>query len=184
MPCCSSTPMAADGGDDALRAHAGFGQAEMQRVVAAARQFGIDRDQVLHRRDFGRQDDAVLGQADLLGARRRQQRRLHHRLVHHRARVRRLRRLGVLVHQPRQQFLIERAPVDADAHRLVVFDRHLDDLRELRIALVLEADIAGIDAVFVERLGAARMLGQAACGRCNGSRRRSARRRPSAPAAP
>jgi hypothetical protein len=26
----------------------------------------------------------------------------------------------VLVHQPGQQFLIERAPVDADAHRLVV----------------------------------------------------------------
>ena len=68
--------------------------------------------------------------------------------------------LGVLVHQPRQQFLIERAPVDADAHRLVVLDRHLDDLGELRVALVLEADIAGIDAVFVERLGAAGVIGQ------------------------
>ena len=32
--------------------------------------------------------------------------------------------------------------------------------RELRIALVLEADIAGIDAVFVERLGAGRVIGQ------------------------
>ena len=36
----------------------------------------------------------------------------------------------------------------------------LDDLRELRIALVLEADIAGIDAVFVERLGAGGMIGE------------------------
>ncbi len=41
-----------------------------------------------------------------------------------------------------------------------MLDRHLDDLRELRIALVLEADIAGIDAVFVERLGAAGMIGE------------------------
>ena len=69
-------------------------------------------------------------------------------------------RLGVLVHQVRQQFLIERAPVGADAHRLVVLDRHLDDGGELPVLLVLEADIAGIDAVLVERLGAGRMIGQ------------------------
>ena len=87
--------------------------------------------------------------------------------------------LRVLVHQPREQFLIERAPIDADAHRLVVLDRHLDDLRELRIALVLEADIAGIDAVFVERLGAGRDDRPAVCGRCNGSRRPAARVTPS-----
>ena len=60
----------------------------------------------------------------------------------------------------RQQFLIERAPIGADAHRLVVADRGLDDGAELPVLLVLEADIAGIDAVLVERLGAGRMLGQ------------------------
>ena len=38
--------------------------------------------------------------------------------------------------------------------------RDLDDVGELRVALVLEADIAGIDAVFVERLGAGRIIGQ------------------------
>ncbi len=43
---------------------------------------------------------------------------------------------------------------------LSVFDRHLDDGGELLVLLVLEADIAGIDAVLVERLGAARMIGQ------------------------
>ena len=102
----------------------------------------------------------LLGQADLLGARGRQQRRLHHRLVRDGARVVRRRRRRVLVHQVGQQLLIERAPVDADAHRLVVLDRHLDDRGELRVALVLEADIAGIDAVLVERLGAGRIVGQ------------------------
>ena len=67
---------------------------------------------------------------------------------------------GVLVHERGQELLIERTPVRADAHRLAVADRDLDDLAELQVALVLEADIAGIDAIFVERLGAGRMIGE------------------------
>jgi hypothetical protein len=59
-----------------------------------------------------------------------------------------------------EQLLVERAPVDADAHRLAVLDRRFDDGRELAVLLVLEADIAGIDAVLVERLGAGGMIGQ------------------------
>ncbi len=94
------------------------------------------------------------------GAGRRQQRRLHHGLARHRAGIERIRRGGVLFHQPGQQFLIERTPVGADAHRLVVLVGDLDDVGELRVALVLEADIAGIDAVFVERLGAGRIVGE------------------------
>ncbi len=88
------------------------------------------------------------------------QRRLHHRLARHRAHILRLGQQRVFVHQLGQQFLIERTPVGADAHGLVVLDRDLDDVGELAVALVLEADIAGIDAVFVERLGAGRMFGQ------------------------
>ena len=38
--------------------------------------------------------------------------------------------------------------------------RRLDDGRELAVLLVLEADVAGIDAVLVERLGAGRIVGQ------------------------
>ncbi len=60
----------------------------------------------------------------------------------------------------RQQLLIERAPIGADAHRLVVADRGFDDGAELLVLLFLEADIAGIDAIFVERLGAGRMVGE------------------------
>jgi len=97
-------------------------------------------------------------QADFFGARRRQERRLHHRFARHRARLERVRQFGVVFHQPGEQFLIERAPIGPDPHRLVVLQRDLDDVGELAVALVLEADIAGIDAVFVERLGAGRML--------------------------
>ena len=132
----------------------------MQRIVGAPRQLAVDADQILHGRDLGREDDAVLRQPDLFGALRRQQRRLHHGLARHVARVDRMVRLGVLVHQMREQFLVERAPIGADAHRLVVPDRGLDDGAELPVLLFLEADIAGIDAVFVERLGAGRMIGE------------------------
>src|SRR5713226_7211600 len=59
-----------------------------------------------------------------------------------------------------EQLLVERAPIGADAHRLAVTDRGLDDGAELPVLLLLEADIAGIDAIFVERLGAGRMIGK------------------------
>ncbi len=40
-------------------------------IIGTARQFGINRDQILHRRNLRRQNDAVLRKADLLGALRR-----------------------------------------------------------------------------------------------------------------
>jgi hypothetical protein len=47
-----------------------------------------------------------------------------------------------------------------DAHRFVVFQCHLDDGRELFVPFILEADVAGIDAVLVERFGTSRVVGQ------------------------
>ena len=99
-------------------------------------------------------------EAQLLGALRRNERRLHDGLVHHGARILRRIRARVLVHQARQQLLVERAPVDADAHRLLPAQRRIDDGGELAVLLVLEADVAGIDAVLAERLGAGRVVGQ------------------------
>ena len=40
----------------------------MQRVIAARGEHAIDGDEILHRRDLGRNDDPVLGEADFLGA--------------------------------------------------------------------------------------------------------------------
>ena len=67
---------------------------------------------------------------------------------------------ALLIHQVGEQFLVERAPVGADAHRLVVLDRGLDDGAELAVFLFLEADIAGIDPVLVERHRAGGMIGE------------------------
>ncbi|MNU66455.1 hypothetical protein D3C71_557700 [compost metagenome] len=66
----------------------------------------------------------------------------------------------IAIHQSGQEILIERAPVDADTHRLVVTDRHFDDVAELLVLLVLEADIARIDAVLCQRFRAGRMVGE------------------------
>ena len=55
------------GGDDALRAQAGFGQSQVQRVIALGREHAVDADQVLHAADLGAQDDLVAAQAVLLG---------------------------------------------------------------------------------------------------------------------
>ena len=93
-------------------------------------------------------------------ASRRQQRGAHDRLARHLVGGERRALRLVLVHQRSQQFLVERAPVDADPDRLVVADRHLDDGRELLVLLFLEADIARIDAVFRQRLGAFRVVGK------------------------
>ncbi len=66
---------------------------------------------------------------------------------------RRVGQLGVFVQQPGQNRLIEAAPVDADAYRLVIAAGKFDHLSKLRIALRAAPDIAGIDAVFTQCLG-------------------------------
>jgi hypothetical protein len=148
------------GGHDALAAHAGLGQAQVQRIAAAHGEVAIDRDQLLHAAHLRRQDDAVLGQADLHRALGRIDRRAHQRLAQHAAGVPGLGAFVVLVHQLLRQRLVERAPVHADAHRLVVPDRELDDRTELRVALASEADVAGVDAVLRQRLRAGRFGGE------------------------
>ena len=147
-------------GDDPFRPHAGFGEAEMQGIVRPLGQHAVDRDQVLHRRDFRRQDDARAGRpiSSARAAERSAERTIASRVTARASSGAAL--LRVLVHELGQKLLIERSPVGADAHRLAVADGDLDDLAELQVALVLEADVAGIDAVFVERLGAGRMIGE------------------------
>ena len=89
-------------------------------------------------------------------------RRHNDRAVHDLLRLERFHQLRVIVHHARQQLLIKAAPVDADAHRLVVLRGGFDHQRELAVVLVALAHIAGVDAVLAERLRAGRVLGQQA----------------------
>jgi hypothetical protein len=70
--------------------------------------------------------------------------------------------LAVDVHQDGEQFLVEAAPVHADAHRLVPAHGRVDHLAELLVLLVALAHVAGVDAVLAQRLGAGRIVGEQA----------------------
>ena len=78
--------------------------------------------------------------------------------------------VGVLLHLRDDELLVERAAVDADAHRLAVVDGDLADRRELLVAPPAGADVARVDAVLVERRAQSGSA-SAAGGRCSGSRR-------------
>ena len=59
-----------------------------------------------------------------------------------------------------QQGLVERAPVHADAHRLLILHRDFDHGAEIRIAGLADAGVAGIDAVLRQIAGALGILGE------------------------
>ena len=146
-------------GDRALHAHAGLGQAEVERIVAAARELAVDRHEVGHAADLRADDDAVVAQAGRLGELGRAQGGLQHRLDRHVARVERVGPSGVLVHQGRQEVLVERAPVHPDADGPVVFEGDPDDRDEV-LVVPLRADVARVDPVLRERGRRVRVLGQ------------------------
>ena len=76
--------------------------------------------------------------------------------MHHLGGGQRFRPPGVLVHLARQQPLVQRAPVHADAHGLAVLQGGLDHRAEIRIPLLADVDVARVDAVFRESLRAVR----------------------------
>ncbi len=132
----------------------------MQRVIAAARERAIDRDEMLDVGDLCRKDNSIPAKTDFLGSRGGTQRRLHHGLAGHGAGRAGRGRPRIFVHEGGEKFLIEGPPVCADPHRLAMLERGFDDRRKLPVLLVLEADIAGIDPIFVERFGTGGMIGQ------------------------
>src|SRR5215470_3526592 len=129
-------------GHDALGAYAGFREPEVQWVIGAWRELAIDVHEVLHARDLGREDDAIVGEARLLGQLCGLDGALHHGVHGHVAGAQGLAKLRVRVHHAREEVLVEAAPVDADADGLAVVDGHLDDGVEV-VVVVLAATLPG-----------------------------------------
>jgi hypothetical protein len=96
----------------------------------------------------------------LLGLRCRFQRRSHHRFTHDLGGILGLGTPGVFVHDASEQGLIEAAPVNPDANRLVEPAGDFDQLRKLLVAPCALTDVAGVDAQLGQRLGAGRVLRQ------------------------
>ena len=127
MPAHSSEPMPIEDFTVPVRSAARLGDAEMQRVVAGLGELLVGRD---GQEDVGRlHADLELVEVVILQDARVVERALDHRLGAG---------LAVLL----EQVLLERAGIDADAHRAAVVLGGLDDLAHALGA----ADIAGIDA--------------------------------------
>ena len=126
----------------------------MQRIVAAAGEHLIDVDEVANTGNLAADDDLVVAEAVTLGSGGGVECRAAHGFEHHVARGCGVGTPRVFVHEASQQRLVERAPVDADAHRLVVLDRALNHGAEIVVVFAADGDIAGIDAVLGKRLGA------------------------------
>ena len=99
-------------------------------------------------------------EAGLLRQLRRLQRREHHAGVQDLLGREPEVPVRVVLHLLHDELLVERAAIDADAHRLAVVPCHLADGRELLITPASCADVAGIDAVLVERRGTGGVAGQ------------------------
>src|SRR5690554_6017132 len=140
------------GSHNALAAHAGFGQAQMQGVIAACGQVLVDGNEVLHMTYLAGQHNGIGRQAEFFGTLRIADGRYHQGIAHDRLRSPGLRPLAVFVHHAGHELVIQAAPVHADAHGLVVATSHLDHLREVIVALLAAAYIARVDAVLGQRL--------------------------------
>ena len=129
----------------------------MQRLIGAPGQLAVDGDQVARPGGLARDDDLILAQTTLDRERGRLDRRDNHVLVDDLLGGPAEIAVGVLLHLGGHQLLVERAAVDADAHRFVAINRHLADGRELLVAARAGPNVARVDAVLVER---ARAVGE------------------------
>src|SRR5205823_12354691 len=113
----------------------------------SARQRLIHGDEILDAGHFAREHDGIARQSELFGAACALERGHHEGLAHDLCGVARIGAFRVWVHAPREELLVEAAPVDADAGRFPPFERLLDHDRELAVALRSLADVARIDTV-------------------------------------
>ncbi len=130
----------------------------MQSVLAARGQDRVDVEQVLHAADLGAEDDLIFAQSVPFRGLGRVERADDHRFHGDVARVERFGQAAVLIHHLGEQRLVERAPVHADAYRLLVLDGDLDHGAEVLVVLLADGAVAGVDAVLGERFGAIRIF--------------------------
>ena len=126
----------------------------MQRLIGFAGEIAINFDQIVRARNFAGNDDLVFAQAAFereLGGLDRGE---HHALVDNFFGSLTEVAVGILLHLAHDEFLIERPAIHADADGLAVVARNIADGGELLVAALAVADVAGIDAVFIERAGA------------------------------
>ena len=144
----------------ALHAHSGFGEAEVQRLFGFRGEIAVNSDEVAGPRGLARNDDLVVTEAGFEGEFGRFQGGNDHALVDDFFRLFAEIFVGIFLHLAHDELLIEGAAVHADANGLAVITRDFADGGELFIPTLAGADVARIDAVFIERFGAFRIFGE------------------------
>ena len=148
--------------DYALAAHTGLGQTQVQRVITFHRKIAIYRDQILHATDLAGEHDFIMREPHFFSQRGAVDGGRHQRTTRDHRRFFGYGLFRVVIHHAHDQLGIEAAPVDADAHRLVVTAGELDHGGKLFVALRTAPDIARINTQLGQRLSARRMLCQQA----------------------
>ena len=123
----------------------------MQRKFTPLRELAVDADQVLHRRHLRGQTNFISAHTPGHGLLSTLYGRSDEGLPHHRARIPRVFARRILVHQPRQELLVETAPVHTDAYGTVVLQRGLHHGPKLGVTLGAPTHVPGVNTVLRER---------------------------------
>src|SRR5262249_54246884 len=132
----------------------------MQRLLGFAAEIAIDGDEVARAGSFAGNDDLIVAEAGFESEVRGLQRGEDHALVDDVFGFLAEIFVGVLLHFGHDELLIKRAAIDADADWFAVVHRDFADGRKLFVTALARADVAGIDAVFVERFGTVWIFGE------------------------
>src|SRR5579859_2078453 len=126
----------------------------MQRLLGLAAEIAIDGDEVARTGSLAGNNNLIVAEAGFERELRGLQGGEDHALIDDVFGFFAEIFVGVFLHFGHDELLIQRAAVDADADRLSIVHSDFADSRKLFVATLACADVAGIDAVFVERFGA------------------------------
>ena len=130
----------------------------MKRIVALGGELAIDHNEILHAAHLGAEDDFVAAEPVAFSGLGGQETAGDDGVHGNFHGVERLRQERIFVHHAREQRTIERAPVDADAHRAIVLNGHFDHGTEVVVVFFADIDVAGINTVLGKRAGAIGIL--------------------------
>ena len=126
----------------------------MQGEIRPFSQLPVNLDKFWDCADFCRENDLVRPQAFPLRKCGTVDCGIHQRFPSDYLQRPRGRQSGIFVKLARKQLRIERPPVHANAYRFVSKTGLLDHLAKPRIAFLTLADVAWVNPVFIERIGA------------------------------
>jgi hypothetical protein len=130
----------------------------MKRLLCFAGEIAVDGNQIARARSLAGDDDLIVAQTAFECQLGGLQSGEHHAIVDNFFGFFAEIFVRVLLHFVHDELLIQRAAIHADAHGLAIVARNFADRRKLLVAALARANVAGIDAVLVQRFRALRIF--------------------------